>query len=197
MQPEDPERSNLFDGEAQPLSTGILSSQDGLTLALARRASDGLPHVLLVTELQWDRISAVNLIAAGLTTKTDFFDVLTDFEIEILVDVAQADTNDQFPVVQRSFGDLLPAAGTAARHVASGTNFLEHQEETGSESVFNFPKFGVATPPVTKVSNDVGKLLDYKVEICIRFDRDVELIEDFDTAQKGFFCVEILATEVC
>ena len=187
MQPEDPERTNPFDGEAQPLSTGILSPLKGLTLALERGTPDGPPHVLLVTELQGDQISAVDLTAAGLTTKTDFFDVLTDVGIETLVDVAQAEANDQLPVVQRNFGDLLPAAGTAARHVASGTNFPEHQEETGSESVFNFPKFGVATPPVTTVSTDADELLDYEVEICTRFDRDIERIEDFDAAQKGFF----------
>ena len=99
--------------------------------------------------------------------------------------------------MQRSFGDHLPAAGTAARHVASGTNFPEHQEETGSESVFNFLKFGVATPPVATVSNDVEELLDYEVEICTRFNRDIELIEDFDAVQKSFFCVEILAIRVC
>jgi len=184
MQLEDPERTNPFDGEAQPLSTGILSPREGLTLALERRTPDG-PHVLLVTELQGDQISAIDLTAAGLTTKTDFFDVLTDVGIETLVDVAQAD--DQFPVVQRSFGDLLSAGGSAARHVASGTNFPEHQEETGSDSVFNFPKFGVATPPVTTVSTDADELLDYEVEICTRFDRDIKSIEDFDAAQKGFF----------
>jgi len=184
MQHEDPERTNPFDGEAQPLSTGILSPREGLTLALERRTPDG-PHVLLVTELQGDQISAIDLTAAGLTTKTDFFDVLTDVGIETLVDVAQAD--DQFPVVQRSFGDLLSAGGSAARHVASGTNFPEHQEETGSDSVFNFPKFGVATPPVTTVSTDADELLDYEVEICTRFDRDIKSIEDFDAAQKGFF----------
>lgn len=186
MQPEDPERKNSFDGEAQPLSTGILSPQKGLTLALERRTPDS-PHVLLVTDLQGDQISVVDLTAAGLTTKTDFFDVLTDVGIETLVDIAQADPNDSFPVVQRNFGDLLPAAGTAVRHVASGTNFPEHQEETGSESVFNFPKFGAATPPVTTVSTDADELLDYEVEICTRFDRDIERIEDFDAAQKGFF----------
>ena len=187
MQPEDPERTNPFDGEAQPLSTGILSPREGLTLALEQPTPEGPAHVLLVTELQGDQISAVDLTAAGLTTKTDFFDVLTDVGIETLVDVAQVDANDPFPVVQRSFSDLLPAAGTAARHVASGTNFREHQEETGSASVFNFPKFGVATPPVTTVSTDADELLDYEVEICTRFDRNIERIEDFDAAQKGFF----------
>ena len=187
MQPEDPERTNPFNGEAQPLSTGILSPREGLTLALEQPTPEGPAHVLLVTELQGDQISAVDLTAAGLTTKTDFFEVLTDVGIETLVDVAQGDANDKFPVVQRSFGDLLPAAGTAARHVASGTNFREHQEETGSGSVFNFPKFGVATPPVTTVSTAVDELLDYEVEICTRFDRNIERIEDFDAAQKGFF----------
>jgi 2-keto-4-pentenoate hydratase/2-oxohepta-3-ene-1,7-dioic acid hydratase in catechol pathway len=189
MQPEDPKRTNPFNGEAQPLSTGILSPRMGLTLALERRTPNGPPHVLLVTELQGDQILAVDLTAVGLTTKTDFFDVLTDVGIETLVDVAQADADadDPFPVVQRSFSDLLPAAGMAARHVASGTNFTEHQEETGSASVFNFPKFGVATPPVTTVSTDADELLDYEVEICTRFDRNIERIEDFDAAQKGFF----------
>ena len=43
MQPEDPERTNPFDGEAQLLSTGILSPQEGLTLALERRTPDGPP----------------------------------------------------------------------------------------------------------------------------------------------------------
>jgi 2-keto-4-pentenoate hydratase/2-oxohepta-3-ene-1,7-dioic acid hydratase in catechol pathway len=186
MQPEDPERTNPFEGEAQPLSTGILSPQEGLTLALERRTPDG-PHVLLVTELQGNQISAIDLTAAGLTTKTDFFDVLTDVGIKTLVNVAQANANGQFPIVRRSFGDLLPAAGAAARHVASGTNFPEHQEETGSQSVFNFPKFGVATPPVTTVSTDADELLDYEVEICTRFDRNIKSIEDFDAAQKGFF----------
>ena len=88
MQLEDPERTNLFDGEAQLLSTGILSPQEGLTLALERGASDGFPHLVRVTKLQGDRILAVNLAAAGLTTKTDFFDVLTEVGIETLVDVA-------------------------------------------------------------------------------------------------------------
>ena len=187
MQPEDPERKNPFGGEAQALSTGILSPREGLTLALERRTPEAPPHVLLVTKLQGDRILAVDLTAVGLTTKTDFFDVLTDVGIETLVDIAQVDANSLYPVVQRSFGDLLPAAGTAVRHVASGTNFPEHQDETGSESVFNFPKFGVATPPVTTVSTDADELLDYEVEICTRFDRDIERIEDFDAAQKGFF----------
>jgi len=186
MQPEDPERRNPFNGETQPLSTGILSPQKGLTLALERRTPNG-PHVLLVTALQGQQISAVDLTAAGLTTKTDFFDVLTDVGIETLVDIAQADADNKFPLVQRSFTDLLPAAGTAARHVASGTNFPEHQQETGSESVFNFPKFGVATPPVTTVLTGADELLDYEVEICTRFDRDIKRIEDFDAAQKGFF----------
>jgi hypothetical protein len=43
---------------------------------------------LLVTKLQEDKILAVNLTAAELTTKTNFFDVLTDVGIETLVDIA-------------------------------------------------------------------------------------------------------------
>jgi hypothetical protein len=32
-----------------------------------------------------------------------------------------------------------------------------------------------------------GALLDYEVEICARFDRDIATIADFDAARKGFF----------
>ncbi len=188
FQPEDPNRRNPFDQEAAPLSAGILPPHEGLTLALEAGASD-VPHVLLVTGLQGDQISGIDLTAAEMTTKTDFFEVLTEVGIETLIGLAQTRADEQaaVPVVQRSFRDLLPAAGPASRHVASGTNFREHQEETNAQSVFNFPKFGVASPPVTTVSVEAEELLDYEVEICTRFDRDIERIEDFDAAQKGFF----------
>lgn len=82
---------------------------------------------------------------------------------------------------------LLPIAPSGDRHIGSGTNFPEHAEEAGSDSVFQFPKFGKATPARTTVKHDDGILLDYEVEFCMRFDRDIASVEDFDAAQKGFF----------
>lgn len=183
IQPEDPERRNPFDREDSALAPQILPPEQGLTLALERKGAGDAPHVLLVTGLKAGQISAIDLTAQGLTSKTDFFDVMAEIGGDRLADLASA----AVPTVTRGFQDLLPAAGPASRHVASGTNFREHQEETNAQSVFNFPKFGTATPPVTTVSFEAGELLDYEVEICTRFDRDITRIEDFDAARKGFF----------
>jgi 2-keto-4-pentenoate hydratase/2-oxohepta-3-ene-1,7-dioic acid hydratase in catechol pathway len=83
--------------------------------------------------------------------------------------------------------DLLPAAGGGVRHLATGTNFREHAKEAGIDTVFNFPKFGPATPARSTVKLRPGALLDYEVEICARFDRDIRSLADFDAARKGFF----------
>nr|WP_246563391.1 fumarylacetoacetate hydrolase family protein [Bradyrhizobium liaoningense] len=73
------------------------------------------------------------------------------------------------------------------RHLATGTNFPAHASETGSPGVFNFPKFGMPTPPRSSLVVRAGTLMDYEVEICVRFDRDIRTMVDFETARKGFF----------
>lgn len=66
-----------------------------------------------------------------------------------------------------------------------GTNFPEHAEEASSGSVFQFPKFGARSPARTTVKREDGILLDYEVELCGRFDRDITALDDFDAATKG------------
>ena len=53
--------------------------------------------------------------------------------------------------------------------------------------MFNFPKFGAATPARTSVAAPEEGLLDYEIELCMRFDRPIASIEDFDAAVKGVF----------
>lgn len=187
--PEDPDRINPFVQEAAPLVSGILPVDQGLTLALENMGANQSPHVLLVVGLAQDQITALDLTAQGLTNKADFFEVIADLGVPELTALAEgaARGSESVPTVTRGFGALLPAAGTALRHVASGTNFPEHQQETNAQSVFNFPKFGPASPPVTTVVAPPETLLDYEVEICARFDRDIASLNDFDAAVKGFF----------
>jgi 2-keto-4-pentenoate hydratase/2-oxohepta-3-ene-1,7-dioic acid hydratase in catechol pathway len=81
----------------------------------------------------------------------------------------------------------LGPTGAGERQIAAGANFPAHGEEVGIGSVFRFPKFGAATPSVTRVGAAPGMLLDYEVEICLRLDRDIATLADFDAAAKGFF----------
>lgn len=84
-------------------------------------------------------------------------------------------------------GDFVisPAIGTA--HVAAGTNYPAHGEEVGVDEVFLFPKFSTPTPYATSVTAPPGGLLDYEIELCARFDRDVASLQDFTEAVKGVF----------
>lgn len=94
---------------------------------------------------------------------------------------------DHLRHLTKTIGELLPAGPGGTRHIGTGTNFPEHALEANSTAVFQFPKFGHATPARTKVRAPVGILLDYEVEICARFDRQLNHAEDFDVAVKGFF----------
>ena len=189
FQLEDPARRNAINAEVTALNLGLLPPDQGVTLALVEHGRDVAPHVVLVTETTQTGISGIDLTRTGLTTQSDYFEALVEVGLERLTALAIAAKNRraELPLVQVSFQDLRPAAGTSTRTVASGTNFPEHLEETHAQSVFNFPKFGPATPPITTVAITPEELLDYEVEICARFDRDIETVSDFDKAQKGFF----------
>jgi 2-keto-4-pentenoate hydratase/2-oxohepta-3-ene-1,7-dioic acid hydratase in catechol pathway len=80
---------------------------------------------------------------------------------------------------------LLPILGES--HLAAGTNYADHQEETESSEVFLFPKYGRASSGSPEVATGAGVLLDYEIEICAIFDRDIGTMADFQSAVKGFY----------
>ncbi|MFZ9395970.1 MAG: fumarylacetoacetate hydrolase family protein, partial [Erythrobacter sp.] len=96
-------------------------------------------------------------------------------------------SSEGLPKVSLPIERLLPSGPPGAQHIGTGTNFPEHASEANSDAVFQFPKFGAATPARTQVRAEQGILLDYEVEICVRFDRDIRSAEDFDRAVKAFF----------
>lgn len=91
------------------------------------------------------------------------------------------------PRLRLAYDVLLPSAPGGGVHIGTGTNFPEHAEEASSSAVFQFPKFGTATPARTRIAAQPGILLDYEVELCMRFDRDIASLADFDAATKGVF----------
>lgn len=177
----DPKKNHVT-FEEMPLKTSVLSPESALTFAQLRKDT-GEVSTLMVVAQSGEFITAVELTDIGVPHNTDIFEVTSRVDRSALV----ASYHDETLHRQYAIKQLLPAGGTFDRHVASGTNFPEHAEEANSQAVFNFPKFGQATPARTTVVAEAEVLLDYEVELCVRFDRDIRSIEDFDAATKGFF----------
>lgn len=185
---EDPGRTNPISAETEPLIPSVLPVSEGFTFARVA-AAEGKTRPLLVTGLSEAGVSAIDLSELGADPTADLFAAMRGMGARRLTALFhQAQGADGADLTQTyAWGRLLSVAGSGDRHVASGTNFIEHAEETESQSVFNFPKFGQPTPPVTTVARKEDMLLDYEVEICMMFDRDIAVIDDFDEAQKGVF----------
>ncbi len=75
----------------------------------------------------------------------------------------------------------------AEKHVATGANYADHAEESDIGSVFIYPKCSAATGTDTPIAYNPSGLLDYEVEICSVFDRDVNTIDDFQASVKAIF----------
>lgn len=175
-------KTNPASFEDEPLAMGLAPLDEAVTLAQADSSEEGVA-TLLVTALDGDTIEAVDLSSISDNRDSDPFAVLAGFEDGQLAALAADENRSQsYP-----FTDLLPAAGTGERHIATGTNFPEHAEEASSDAVFQFPKFGAATPPRTTVARQSGMLLDYEIEMCMRFDRTIASLVDFDAAVKGLY----------
>lgn len=175
-------KGNQATFEKTPLAQRILPLESALTLAQLKNDTGEIATLLVIDQAE-ETILAVDLSALGVPYNTDIFAVTSYVTLEKLIAASKNETLHQ----QYEIKQLLAAGGTFDRHIATGTNFIEHAAESNSNQVFNFPKFGQATPARTTVVGKPEALLDYEVEFCVRFDRDIRSVEDFDAAQKGFF----------
>lgn len=175
-------RGNHATFEEIPLDHAVLPPESAMTLAQIRLDS-GEVSTLLVVDKSEETILAVDLFDIGVPHNSDVFEVTSHVDPSAIITAYR----DKLLRQQYSIAQLLPAGGIFDRHIATGTNFSGHAKEANSRGVFNFPKFGPATPARTTVVRRPGVLLDYEVELCVRFDRDIRSVEDFDAAQKGFF----------
>jgi len=175
-------QGNVASFEDEPLGMELAPMSEATTLAQSRKA-DGTVATFLIVGMQGGNLSGIDLQFLGAPVTDDPFAALAGISKDRLS--AEAITG----IAQQSidWNELLPIAGTGTRHIGTGTNFPEHAAEVSSDSVFNFPKFGASTPPRTTVSTNADALLDYEVELCMRFDRPITSPEDFDAATKGVF----------
>jgi len=174
-------RSNRISAEKDAIAPGLAPSSLGLTYA--QTIKSGHVVTLLVAAYQGGTIEAIDLTALGAAADLDVFDASQTVGQERLI----AALSEDGLRARYSVSDLLPSSAMYDRHLATGTNFPEHAKETGSSGVFNFPKFGMPTPAHTRLVVHGGTLMDYEVEICVRFDRDIRTTADFEAARKGFF----------
>lgn len=175
-------RFNPASFEEGPLVQRIVPLEEAVTLAQFR-GSHGRIRTLLIRARDGERVTGIDLAALGAGDGED--------PLAALAGVDQGRLNvaglSGLPKVTLQISDLLPAAPGGARHIGTGTNFPEHAREANSGDVFQFPKFGTATSARTTLRARPGILLDYEVEICLRFDRPVRSLADFDAAVKAFF----------
>ncbi|MEL6874970.1 MAG: hypothetical protein AAGM33_05785, partial [Pseudomonadota bacterium] len=168
--------------EDEPLVEDIAPLEEALTLAQYLDEA-GETRTIQVFEFSDETVTGIDLAEMGAPSGEDPFAALaasgsTPFDAEAL---------QALPKVEIAMSRLLPSGSRGDRHIGTGTNFPEHAEEANSGSVFSFPKFGPATAARTTVKAEPGVLLDYEVELCMRFDRDIASAADFDAAVKGVF----------
>ena len=175
-------RFNPASFEDKPLVQGLAPLEQAITLAQFR-APNGRTHTLLVLARGGESVTGIDLAELGAPATADPFAALAAVNLAPVL-AGRAGT---IPKVTIAIGDLLPSGPAGTRQIGTGTNFPEHAEEAESGTVFQFPKFGPATSARTRVQAPEGILLDYEVEICVRFDRTLRTVEDFDLAVKAFF----------
>ncbi|WP_306252871.1 fumarylacetoacetate hydrolase family protein [Parvularcula sp. IMCC14364] len=168
--------------EDEPLEAGLAPIDQAITLAQYETEA-GAIGTLLVTDFDGQSVRGIALTALGAPLTTDPFEAFAAVDLENL----SLPASGVFEMTVLSINDVLPSGPRGNRHIGIGTNFPEHAEESSSDGVFNFPKFGAATPARTRVSAPADGLLDYEVELCVRFDRPIRSLADFDAAVKGLF----------
>lgn len=175
--------------EASKPLEGIAPIEQALTLAQIRTAK-GLETILVLEETDTgpgpvgDVRRGLNLSALYQSYPEDPLFLVAEIGPPQLRAAIRLHSEAQQEFDAKDFV-VSPAIGSA--HVAAGTNYRAHGEEAGIDEVFLFPKFSPPAPPVTSVAAPPGALLDYEIEICVRFDRDVASRRDFSEALKGIF----------
>ncbi len=155
--------------------------QTAHTFAQVRRGN--AVSTLLVITLSETSVTAIDLSELSGLHSADAFDVINRFSTTQLDALAgQSSQTQVHPLIR-----LMGVGPRGVAHIAAGTNYPEHGEEVGVDEAFLFPKISPAGGPRSKITAAAGALMDYEVEVCARFDRELKSAADFDEARKGFF----------
>lgn len=130
-------------------------------LSFARTSSGGSTSVLLVTSYQDDTVTGVPLLRADGTAYSDPISALDELGYQAIAALASQPDEVSVPTAE-----LAPTLDAGNAHVAMGTNYADHAEETAQEEVFLFPKR--VEPTASRGSLAAGEgLLDYEIELAL------------------------------
>jgi 2-keto-4-pentenoate hydratase/2-oxohepta-3-ene-1,7-dioic acid hydratase in catechol pathway len=172
--------------DATPDLTGIALAPFELahTFAQVRPAGqDNGPATLLVLSLAKDGVKAIDLSAVSGLHGADAFDVIQRFDAAALDALArQPGRARRYPLA-----GLLGVGPRGLAHIAAGLRQLGKQEGVVDTGFCAVRRIVGAGGPRASVATAPGMLLDYEVEVCVRFDRELRSMPDFDAARKGLF----------
>lgn len=180
----------IASSRASPADKAEARGQVGFTLAPVEKAHTfaqvrrgGSIRTLFVIALAERKVAAVDLSALAGLHSADAFDVIKRFSAAELDAIARQPRRLQTYSLDR----LLGAGPRGVAQIAAGTNYPAHGEEVGVYGTFLFPKLSAAGGPGSTVATSPAALMDYEVEVCARFDRELRNVTDFDEARKGLF----------
>ena len=168
-------------GALEPSAAALAPLDQAHTFAQISTANG--VSTLLVLSLSHSHATAIDLSALVALHSRDAFDVISRFDAATLDALARQGQRAK----RYLSASLLGVGPRGLAHIAAGTNYPAHGAETGVDEAFLFPKLSQAGAPRTTVATAPGELLDYEVEICARFDRELRSMQDFDAARKGLF----------
>jgi 2-keto-4-pentenoate hydratase/2-oxohepta-3-ene-1,7-dioic acid hydratase in catechol pathway len=140
-------------------------------------------HTLFVLKISGTDVVAINLSELSGLHGPDALDVIKHFDATKLDSMAREPGRTQ----RYALADLAGVGPRGLDQIAAGTNYPAHGEEVGMADAFLFPKKSPAIGPRSALSVAPGTMMDYEVEICARFDRELRSDADFDAARKAFF----------
>ncbi|SNY47992.1 2-keto-4-pentenoate hydratase/2-oxohepta-3-ene-1,7-dioic acid hydratase (catechol pathway) [Pseudooceanicola antarcticus] len=162
----------------------LADPNEALTFAFSGNAGTSTEdrQLLLVTSVSPAQATAIDLAPHLPSGQHDAFDAINILGWEALVRLGATGQSEVYP-----FDALLPVSDAQA-HVAFGTNFASHGEEVANETPFAFPRLLQPSAPTSELAVDTRTaLMDYEVELCMSFDRDIASLTEFDSARKAVF----------
>jgi 2,4-diketo-3-deoxy-L-fuconate hydrolase len=148
---------------AAGVTDGVSVADPATALTFARVDTGNGPTVLAVTDYRNNQITGVDINAAAGTAFTEPIAAFNALGYDAVATIASDTT---LPPIVVAPSDVLTSLDTHSHHIGTGTNYVEHQEESTIEEPFLFPK--IAAPTDSNDTLPVGEgLLDYEVELGI------------------------------
>ncbi|GAA6153089.1 fumarylacetoacetate hydrolase family protein [Pseudoteredinibacter isoporae] len=162
--------------------SAIAPLEEGLTLAQISSDEAPLMDTLLVMEEHGGKVWAINLSEAFDFRPDDPLDFVAEIGVSTLRTFAETGRRKGY-----HYSELRVSPVLGRNHIAAGTNYTAHREETDINSGFLFPKISTPSSFNSTVRTSPSILMDYEVELCVRFQAPVFNVWNFEEVIKGVF----------